>query len=179
MKIIKLASSISVVFLSIVFSSGTLHAGGVYKCVDENGATTYSQTSCGDTRQVQITRRTITNPSDVSSCRIAEEFALSISEKMRGGTPSGTVFRQYGGMDSIDPTAMSLINYVYTFKLNYRATSERIARLTGTRCLAGSFGPVTCEKFPRSFLGEVGGCALNKPASDEQVASQARTDGET
>ena len=131
---------------------------GIYKCIDASGGTTYSQTACPEQEQTANVITTYTSSVATQDCRIARNFAAQTTEQMKAGTTSGELFDQYGGIDSISGTAIAMINYVYTYKHNPRVSTDRITSLTTSRCKAGSFGEMSCERFPYSFIADLGGC---------------------
>lgn len=167
--------TILLLFVAFTFVPfGTTHASKIYKCVNDSGATSYSQNACENSKQILISIRGNQQANDQNSCRMAQKFVLEVADKMRGGMSSGDLFNSYGGLDSIESPALSLINYVYTYQKNYLATSERIAALAGTRCSAGSFGPVTCTSLPFSYTNQTGGCSA-LPTANNNATAQQRT----
>lgn len=135
----------------------------IYKCVSANGETTYSQSACpkdSDSSRYSTVGSGNKRPASMD-CRLAVKFSEVTGKAMRSGQPSGSVFNRYGGLSSMSGSAVSIVNYVYTFEQNYQTSIERIAGLTRIRCENGSFGDASCQKFPSRFVSEAGGCDLS------------------
>lgn len=153
------------VLLSLVFLALPAQAT-IYKCVDGNGNTTYSGTACAtDESARKIT--TSATPVTAQDCRIAHNFSLAISKQLKRGESSGAVFDSFGGMNSLSPSSIGLISYIYTFKGNDHASVNRIANLATERCEIGSFGAAAsyCNAYPNEYIESMGGCnaALGGP----------------
>jgi Domain of unknown function (DUF4124) len=119
----------------------------IYKCVAEDGSVAYSQIPCPKQKTTTVTAAT---PKDdgVINCRWATQFATDVGRRMRSGLPSDAVFNFYGGVDSVSPGTLNIINYVYRFRGNEAMPLERISSLAGSMCKAGSLGDVRCESLP-------------------------------
>jgi len=153
---------------------------GFYKCVDDNGSTTYSQTPCPID---EMTAKVINSggaPTDPGDCKIAQRFMAKTAKQMLAGASSATVYDSYGGIDSIPRTSVALINYVYTFQHNKEVSAERITGLSMARCRSGSFGSTTCDDFPFSYIESQGGCELaaSGAAPAQYPTSGAGADGQ-
>lgn len=152
----------TVLSLSALFYTDNTQAA-IFKCVDANGATSYNQTPCPtetQTQKVIAKSGSSSNAKSATDCRIANNFARRVATQMIAGTPSGTVFDSYGGIDSIPRTSVGVISYVYTHNGNQDNNIERITSLSAARCSAGSYGAVSCDDFPHSFIAEFGGCEM-------------------
>lgn len=151
----------TVALLTLLTASGALftepaHAA-FYKCVDARGATSYGQTPCplsasGERLPGDRERATL-------DCRIARNFLWQTAQAMHEGDPSHVVFDRYGGIDSVSPSVIAIINYAYTYRGNTDTSPDRVAALGTRRCQAGAFGRVDCSVFPTRFIAELGGCA--------------------
>jgi len=128
-----------------------------YRCTDEQGRTSYSEKPCAVDQRVNKIISGIGGGIEYH-CELPQKLAEKTAKTMRDGRDSSVVFKQYGGIHTLSPTVISIINYVYQFKLNYQATTERIVSLTKQRCEVGSFGVTDCEVFPSSFVSSAGGC---------------------
>ena len=128
-----------------------------YRCLDEDGHTSYSEKPCSVDQRVNKIISGIGGGIEYH-CELPKRLARETTETMRAGKPSSYVFKQHGGIHALSPTAISIINYVYQYKLNYEATTERIVSLTEQRCVVGSFGITDCDVFPSSFVSSAGGC---------------------
>jgi hypothetical protein len=91
-------------------------------------------------------------------CSLASRFAVTAARHMRAGSRSDEVFNRYGGLDSLSKGSIGVINYVYSFRTNDDVSEERIGGLARAKCRARSFGDVSCEAFPPSFIEGIGGC---------------------
>ena len=150
--------------LSIVLLSASLVAwptslnAGIFKCVDANGDTSYSQTPCQSAEQTAKVISNATQKNTNVDCRIANNFARRMATGMRRGQSSGEMFDSYGGIDALPRTSIGIINYVYSHIGNVETGVQRITALSAARCSAGSYGPVGCDDFPYNFVAELGGC---------------------
>lgn len=171
-------------WLRFIFSIFVLSAlsspvnAAIYKCVNSDGETTFSQTACPQNSKGSRYSKAGSESKKTTSadCRLAQKFAEATGEDMRTGKSSGSVFRQYGGLSSMSGPAVSIVNYVYTFEQNYQTTIERIGGLTRIRCENGSFGETSCEKFPGNFIANAGGCDLSKiKVEDSASRSQSNS----
>lgn len=151
----------TVLSISAMFYTDTTEAA-IFKCIDANGNTSYNQTPCPTETQTQkvIAKSNNNNEKSATDCRIANNFARTVATQMMAGTPSGSLFDSYGGIDAIPRTSVGVISYVYSHKGNQDNNIDRITSLSAARCSAGSYGSVTCDDFPHSFISEFGGCEL-------------------
>ncbi len=135
----------------------------IFKCVTSAGETTYTSMPCA---QDQSTRRISSNASIVPGldCRIAQRLAFETSYRMKKGETSATVYDSYGGLNSLSPLVISLVNYVFSFEGNEEASASRIATLATEHCQVGSFGPKArhCDTYPYEFIERLGGCSAAK-----------------
>ncbi len=143
----------------------------IYKCVAEDGSVAYSQIPC-PTQLTTTVRTPVSRTNDVVDCRWATQFATDVGRRMRTGLPPDAVFNFYGGIDSVSPGTLNIINYVYRFRGNEAMPLERISSLAGSMCKAGSLGDVRCESLP--YGQDETGEACNPDAADHSVeAGQA------
>lgn len=143
----------------------------IYKCVAEDGSVAYSQIPCPKQKTTTVTAAAHRDDG-VVDCRWAMQFSTDVGRRMRSGLPSDAVFNFYGGVDSVSPGTLNIINYVYRFRGNAAMPLERISSLAGSMCKAGSLGDVRCESLPygQDETGEA--CnpdAADKPADAGQV----------
>ena len=123
----------------------------IYKCVDADGNTEYTQTPCAkdDSKSVQTSVVTSTASGDAAvDCRWASMFATDVARRMQAGQASDEIFNMYGGLGGASKGTINIINYVYRFRANTDVSVERIASLAGSMCKAGSLGDVSCEALP-------------------------------
>lgn len=176
-----LGAALIVGMASLFLFVGQAHAG-FYKCIDNDGNTTYSQTPCPIDEKTDKIISAGGSSSSNNDCRIARHFMSKTAKQMLRGQSSSEIFGQYGGIDSIPRTSVALINYVYTFQYNHKVTAERITSLSVARCQSGSFGPTQCEDFPYPYIDGLGGCerAALGPYQGDSQANQQRSeeDGE-
>jgi hypothetical protein len=159
---------------ALVFLMGSAQAlipttaeAAIYKCTGDDGGVTYTHTPCADSQTTSKVLKSSGNSNNGADCRIANTFALDVAEKMREGRSADSVFSEYGGIDALRPTTISIINYVYTHRLNVSTVPARIAQLSAARCDASAYGNPTCDQFPLPYIKEAGGCdaAVNGVAS--------------
>jgi len=119
----------------------------IYKCVAEDGGVTYSQIPCPKQKTTTV-RSAVPKTRGVVDCRWASAFAGDVTRRMRGGMASDVLFDSYGGIDSVSPGTINIINYVYRFRGDEAIPEQRISSLAGSMCKAGSLGDVSCEALP-------------------------------
>ena len=130
----------------------------IYKCLDSSGGITYTSAPCPVTETTSKVLRSSGKRTKTADCRIANNFALDVAEKMRRGRSADDAFMEYGGINALRPTTISIINYVYTHRLNISTVPARIAQLSAARCDAASYGDPTCDQFPIGYINAAGGC---------------------
>ena len=128
-----------------------------YRCLDGDGRTSYSEKPCSENQRVNKIISGIGGGIEYH-CELPKRLANETADDMRAGRSSSHVFKKFGGIHTLSPTVISIINYVYQYKFNYQATTERILDLTEQRCEVGSFGVTDCEQFPPAFVSSAGGC---------------------
>ncbi|MBX2869698.1 MAG: DUF4124 domain-containing protein [Acidiferrobacterales bacterium] len=159
--------------LGLVASS--MSNAGVFKCVDGDGSVTYSQSACEPEQETSKILQISSESKTRQDCRVATKFAFKVATEMKQGKRSDELFRDYGGIDSLNPSTVALINYVYSHDKNDSISVSRVTSLTSTRCEVGSFGISDCDTLPYSFIEAGGGCeALTKGGSGSAVATQQR-----
>lgn len=146
---------------------------GVFKCIDADGSVTYSQSACEPEQETSKILEISSDTAPRQDCRVSERFASSVAERMKDGENSNQVFRHYGGIDSLNPSTVSLINYVFSHKNNDAASISRITALTTTRCEVGSFGISDCDTLPYEFIAGLGGCEAAKNGGSPAASNVA------
>lgn len=129
----------------------------IYKCKDADGNIMYAQTPCKKQASEKIDS-TGSRSTQATDCSLASRFAVTAARHMRAGSRSDEVFNRYGGLDSLSKGSIGVINYVYSFRTNDDVSEERIGGLAQAKCRARSFGDVSCESLPPSFIEGIGGC---------------------
>ena len=148
--------SINLLLFVLPFFSDAVAA--TYKCIDENGDVTYSQSPC---RQNQKTDKLLNNSKkleEMEDCKYAGAFSQMAFRQMRSGLSTQELFDRYGGVNSISQGTLGIINYVYSFKYSTAMQPDRVAQLTIARCNAQAFGKVSCEDFPEEFQEMIFSC---------------------
>jgi len=164
--------SIALISLGSVTNPGKAEAA-VFKCTDANGNVSYNQVPCESDDQSETVLSTQSKNKPGVDCRIANNFARQTAKRMRLGESSGAIFDSYGGIDAMPRSSIGVVNYVFSHKGNVNTGPQRIAALSAARCSAGSYGPVTCDDFPFSFIAELGGCDKALNGSGEPPAATA------
>ena len=147
----------------------------VYKCKDTSGVTTYSQTPC-DANQTKHELGTVsTKRVDDAICADANEFAVVVAERMRGGVDPAVQIAAYGGLDAISGGTMGIINYVYSFRVSDDVTPVRIGALTQAKCSNGGLGNLRTADIPLPDEEEDADDSqpLLPPISTEVVAAES------
>ncbi len=129
-----------------------------YKCIDENGETTYSQRACPNDQKTDKVMGGGGKTAGMEDCKYARQFAEDTARRMQSGVDVHQTFDGYGGVDSISKSTLAIINYVYTYKDVSDVSAARIASLTAASCNAKAFGTVACEDFPQEFRISVNNC---------------------
>jgi len=153
-----LLSAATVLLATVHTTLPTPAQAAIYKCADGEGGITYTSTPCQGTQTTDKVLRSSGKTANATNCQIANSFALEVAEDMRKGATADDAFNKYGGINALQPSTISIINYVYSHRLNLSTVPERIAQLSAVRCEASAYGDPTCDQFPLSFIKESGGC---------------------
>lgn len=137
-----------------VFLLFTLHAGGaaagLYKCEDPQGGIAYSDKPCAVNEKVKKISGVAQSDSRVGPgakiCRKVQDFGTDVARVMRRGIDSRDVMNYVGGDGAINPIAMYVINYVYSFNASDYGPG-RVGGLVYNKCMGGGF------PFPESANG--------------------------
>ena len=144
--------------LPLVLSCFSDAAAATYKCIDENGDVTYSQTPCKKDQKTDKLLSSGKKPTEIEDCKYAGAFSQMAFRHMRSGLDTQQLFDRYGGVNSISQGTLGVINYVYSFKYSTTMESSRIAQLTIAKCNAQAFGKISCEDFPVEFQEMIFSC---------------------
>ncbi len=136
---------LALLLVAVLAASGA--QAEIYKCVADDGGITYSQIPCPKQKTTTV-RSAVPKTGAVVDCRWASAFAGDVTRRMRSGLASEALFDFYGGIDSVSPGTINIINYVYRFRGNESVPEQRISSLAGSMCKAGSLGDVRCEALP-------------------------------
>ncbi len=161
------ASSLPVIgalFLAwLPFSTAT---AATYKCIDESGGVTYSQTPCPKNQTTDKLLKSAKKPVRSEDCKFAGAFAQMTFRQMRSGLSTQQLFDRYGGVNNLSQGTRGVINYVYSLKYSTTMRADRIAELTIAKCNAQAFGQVACTDFPAQFQEMIFSC-------DEEARNEA------
>lgn len=119
-----------------------------YKCIDEKGRTSYSQTPCAtgaEENELTLDRH---GQADAEVCAEVRQFAVKVGKSMRRGNHSSEVIAQHGGLETIAKPALGIINYVYSFRANVLISVDKVASLSVVKCNNGGFGQVRYADIP-------------------------------
>lgn len=168
------------VALAVLILTGTTsqtHAA-FYKCIGEDGSTTYNDTPCAANESTHLLTKSARNVAALD-CRIAHNFAFDAVARMRQDDSALDVFEAYGGADNISSEARNLINFVYSFKDKELVSSQRIVDSTVNRCRTGLLGKTLnqCGTFPKQFVARLGGC-VEARQSDQTMLIQRLSEEE-
>ena len=145
----------SLVFILPFFSDAV---AATYKCIDENGDVTYSQSPCKQNQKTDKLLNGSKKQVEMEDCKYAGAFSQMAFRHMRSGLSTQQLFDRYGGVNSISQGTLGVINYVYSFKYSPTIQSNRVAQLTIAKCNAQAFGKVLCEDFPNEFQEMIFSC---------------------
>ena len=145
----------SLLFILPFFSDAI---AATYKCIDENGDVTYSQSPCKQNQKTNKLLKSSKKPVEMEDCKYAGAFSEMAFRHMRSGLSTQQLFDRYGGVNSISQGTLGVINYVYSFKHSTATRPRRVAQLTIAKCNARAFGKVLCEDFPKEFQEMIFSC---------------------
>ncbi|MEE9335851.1 MAG: DUF4124 domain-containing protein [Granulosicoccaceae bacterium] len=150
----------------------------IYKCQDDSGGITYTSSPCPVSETTSKVLKSSGKSTNSADCRIANNFALDVATKMRNGRSVDAAFMEYGGINGLQPTTISIINYVYSHKHNISTVPARVAQLSAARCDSSAYGNPSCDQFPIGFISEAGGCdaASGGEGSVSATAEQMQLD---
>lgn len=138
-------------FLSIILAltlSSTSMAR-VYKCKDSEGNISYSQTTCAVSTEQKTLHSSSGAPSvSAEVCQFASEYAGEVFSKIRRGRSVIDIINNNGGVNSIKPRLLGLINYVSGFQAYNKISASRVSQLTFTKCQNNGFGQMTLDDIP-------------------------------
>ena len=179
-----LLTAATVLLATVQTTLPTPAAAAIYKCQDDSGGVTYTSTPCPVSETTSKVLRGSGKTTSSADCRIANNFALNVAKKMHQGRSADAAFMEYGGINALRPTTISIINYVYSHKHNISTVPARVAQLSAARCDASAYGNPTCDQFPIGYINEAGGCAAASggagtvSATVEQMRIDARNSDE-
>ncbi len=157
-----------------ILSTPTPVEAKIYKCVAADGSTSYTQRPCATSEKTSkvLEGRSTREKFD---CRVARSFSTHVAVQMKSGRTADDMFSEYGGLNAISPTSVSVINYVFSHKTNTDTSVNRISALSGARCESGSYSRnIECQDFPPSFITDMGGCSVVKGESSRQQEPNAQ-----
>ena len=176
-----LLTAATVLLATVQTTFPTPASAAIYKCQDDSGGITYTSTPCPVSETTSKVLKSSGKRTNSADCRVANNFALHVANKMREGQSADDAFMTYGGINALRPTTISIINYVYSHKHNTATVPARIAQLSAARCDASAYGNPTCDQFPIGYINEAGGCeaasggAGTVSATAEQMQIEARS----
>ncbi len=147
-----------VVSMILVMLFFTEAIAATYKCIDDNGDVTYSQTPCKQNQKTDKLLKGSKKPAEMEDCKYAGAFSQMTFRHMRSGLSTQQLFDRYGGVHSISRGTLGVINYVYSLKHSTTMQADRVAQLTIAKCKARAFGEVSCEDFPVEFQQTIFSC---------------------
>jgi len=133
-------------------------AADIYKCVDQDGNPSYSQTPCPKQASVGVDPQSSSVSVDAIDCEHANRFAFSAARLKQAGTRSDELFDRYGGRDSLSQGSINIIKHVYGYRSSDGTSAETIAAQAEKKCKSSLLGDVSCERLPRSYTESIGGC---------------------
>jgi len=135
-------------------------AAEIYKCKAADGSISYNQNPCAANETTSKILKGARNPyQDRYDCRVAKSFATHVAASMKAGNSSDDLFNEYGGIDTMPSTSVSIVSYVFGHKANTETPISRIVSLSTARCQAGAYSEsLDCSNFPVEFIQKIGGC---------------------
>ncbi|MDO6461576.1 DUF4124 domain-containing protein [Granulosicoccaceae sp. 1_MG-2023] len=132
----------------------------VYKCLDEIGRVSYSQSACEADQQVEkILRVSVNERRGEVQCGILKNFVAEVGIGIEQGKSAPEVAEPWGGEDALSSLALKVIRSVYEYQRpeNFKQTEDSIEH-EGSRCQALEYGYPSCADFPVEFVSQYGGC---------------------
>lgn len=144
-----------IITLFVLLVATTANAD-VFRCTDEDGSVTFSQTPCsGEAERVSVSSGKSTN---TASCKHAGHFSQAVTQLMRQGMVKADLLDEFGGADAFSRGSLRLVNYVYQYQNTRSMSQERIVSLATTQCETGTLGDVSCKALPEQYTKSGGGC---------------------
>ena len=137
---------IGLIVLTLLLSQNVV--AKTYKCVDEKGHTSYSQTPCATGAKANELTFDRHAQADAEVCAEVRQFAAKVGNSMRRGSHSSEVIARHGGLETISKQALGIINYIYSFRANDTVSVDKIASLSVVKCNNGGFGQVSYADIP-------------------------------
>lgn len=119
-----------------------------YKCIDEKGRTSYSQTLCATGAEEYELALDRHGQADAEVCADVRQFAVKVGKSMRRDSHSSEVIARYDGLETIAKPALGIITYVYSFRANVLIPVDKVASLSVVKCNNGGFGQVRYADIP-------------------------------
>ena len=121
-----------------------------YRCTDANGSVSYSQSPCASAQsstEIRGLKQTIRHNHDV--CLEARRFAIDIFEELRAGAQPVGLIDEHGGINYINKSVLSVINYVSSLQFSETLSSPKAGGLSYNKCRSGGFGKIHPDDFPK------------------------------
>jgi hypothetical protein len=74
----------------------------------------------------------------VQFCRKVHNFALEVAYGMKRGVKANTIIDDFGGLNTADPVAVSVVYFVYSYR-SMKMSAGRIATAARTKCENNGF----------------------------------------
>ncbi len=144
--------SLKTALLLVVLFNTNVQAA-VYKCIDDDGVTAYSQLPCPP----KVTTNDIA-PEQVKKnaelCAIVNEFAVDMATRMLAGQTVEQEIASLGGNAQLSEGTLAIINDVYAYSRDSAVTATRIGSLTQAKCDNGAFGEIQKTHLPRDYFSD-------------------------
>ena len=134
----------------------------VYKCKDEQGHISYSQSVCPEAAKVDKIIKLYGGRSDNEfdvQCGLVNSFAAEIGIAVDKKRSLSDTVRSYGGVTELSPTALKIIRSVYEYQSQPYKTVQNSVNYEKERCMSEIYGAPDCSQFPVAFISSYGGCA--------------------
>ncbi|MEE9425260.1 MAG: DUF4124 domain-containing protein [Methylococcales bacterium] len=161
----RLQPQIAVLISGIVLlMAATPSMARAYRCTDSNGSISYSQSPCtGAQSSTELRGLKQTKRHNHDVCREARRFAIGIFAELRGGIEPSELIDEHGGINYINKSVLSVINYVSSLQFSQTLSAPKVGGLSYNKCRSGGFGEILADDFPKQ----------EEPASQLQQAAPA------
>lgn len=152
------------VILSGAFALGlSLPANSaVYKCKDEYGHISYSQSVCPEETKVdkiiKLRGSSAASEHDVQ-CGLVKSFAAEVGIAVNNKRTLNDIVGLYGGVNQIPAVSLKIVRSVFEYQSKPYKTVQNSVEFEKQRCLSEVYGVPHCSDFPVSFISTYGGCS--------------------
>jgi hypothetical protein len=124
---------------------------GVYRCVDDTGAVSFSQQPCTpaqDSEEIDVDYYNTKYKPKAEVCKEVKVLAQMVFPHIAKTDSILDIYKDLGGRKNLSAGITSAVNYVFNFHHNPDARESEVVTLTHQKCLDGGFGKITEQDLP-------------------------------